>query len=101
MICQVTCKTLRVHHLIFSKLVVFNFKPLLYSQIGVPGVVQACNPDTYSHIDPENRTNCDNCADQLKWLLGGAHFYVHACLHSSAMKSSCRQMFKCKNLGYW
>jgi acid-sensing ion channel, other len=56
--------------------------------------VLACDPDKYSHIDPENRTNCEKCAENMKrFKTSDVTALLYKCTHTRFGVSSCEEMF--------
>jgi acid-sensing ion channel, other len=47
----------------------------------VTAVAQVCDPNVLGDIDPDNRTNCDHCAEYLRKSLPLMDTFLKGCLH--------------------
>jgi Amiloride-sensitive sodium channel len=53
-------------------------------------VTQVCDSDIFNDIDPQNRTDCKNCASTLKTWMGSADQCFAHCSH---IGNKCLEMF--------
>jgi acid-sensing ion channel, other len=54
---------------------------------------QVCDPDMFNDIDPENRTNCENCTRNLSEMVGTVWHVFVFCRHISPTEN-CPEIFK-------
>jgi acid-sensing ion channel, other len=56
-------------------------------------VAQICDSDIFNDIDPENRTDCENCATTLKFFMGDANQCFSNCRHVK-LTDKCKDILK-------
>jgi acid-sensing ion channel, other len=56
-------------------------------------VAQVCDPDLFKNIDPENQTNCESCATNLRTLTDGLSTVLLYCV-DFFFDSNCTDLFQ-------
>jgi acid-sensing ion channel, other len=60
---------------------------------GVTAAAQACDPEVFGDVDPQNKTNCEQCSDYLKHFMGNLDSLFNYCSHVR-FEAKCSDMFK-------
>jgi acid-sensing ion channel, other len=59
----------------------------------VTALAQVCDPEVFGDIDPEKKTNCENCSEYLNSMLGSADSVFSHCSHLHAHEI-CSELFE-------